>query len=124
MSSTLPNSMPIVDFFETSVRIATPVRSLTITFDHPVRDVLVTREAIIVRIEPPAGTILNENIFGLSLEGERLWTIGKLPHVYEDSPYTGLSKRADGSVWASNWDGASCRVGTKSGAILEVVAGK
>jgi hypothetical protein len=120
MTSTLPN----VDFFDSSVRITTPVRSLSVVFDHPVREVLVTSESIIARVEPPAGTVLNENIYGLSLDGERLWTIGQLPHVYEDSPYTGLVRRADGSVWASNWDGASCRIGPKSGAILEVVAGK
>jgi hypothetical protein len=124
MSSTSPNALPAVDFFDTTVRITTPVRSLSVVFDHPVREVLVTAESIIARVEPPAGTVLNENIYGLSLEGDRLWTIGQLPHVYDDSPYTGLSRRIDGSVWASNWDGACCRLGTKSGAILEVVAGK
>jgi hypothetical protein len=116
--------LPTVDFFDNSVRVKLLSRSLTIVFEHPVRDVLVDRDHIIVRVEPPPGTVLNENVFGLSFEGQRTWTIEKIRHVYDDSPFTGLSRHSDGSVWASNWDGASCRLDPKSGAVLEVVAGK
>jgi hypothetical protein len=113
-----------VAYFDTSVRVTNQSRSITVVFEHPVRQVLLTDEAIIVRVEPRPGTILNENVFGLGHNGERLWTIGQLPHVYDDSPYTNISIQNDGAVWASNWDGANCRIGTKSGAILEVIAGK
>jgi hypothetical protein len=98
MNSAVPLPQPSVECFETSVRVTSAQRSLTVVFDYPVREVLVSDESIIVRVEPPPGTILNQNVFGLTLEGERLWTIGQLPHVYEDSPYTGLSKRPDGAI--------------------------
>jgi hypothetical protein len=115
---------PGVDFFDTSVRVNNQGRSLTVVFDHPIRQALVIDEVIIVRVEPSPGIVLNENVFGLGREGERLWTIGQLPHVYDDSPYTNISIHADNTVWASNWDGVSCRISPKSGSILEIVAGK
>ena len=115
---------PSVVFFDTSVHVTDRGRSITVVFDHPVRQALVTDEAIIVRLESSPGVILNKNVFGLGRDGERLWTIAHLPHVYDDSPYTNVSIHTDGTVWASNWDGASCRIGTKSGAILEVISGK
>ncbi len=114
-----------VEAFGSSVRLTDPRQvSVTVTFDHPVREVLSSNDVFIVRTEPPPGTVSNENVFGLSSEGDRLWQISQTARVYPDSPYTKISIEPDGSLWAHNWDGGSCRLNPLTGSILEMRAGK
>lgn len=113
-----------VDVFGSSLRITRHGLPVTVVLDHPVREVLAVDEVLVVRVEPQPGMTLNENVFGLSSSGTRLWQIAKAAHVYADSPYTKVSRGADGAIWAHNWDGASCRIDPRNGTILEVRIGK
>jgi hypothetical protein len=110
--------------FEKSIRIDAAGRSQTVVLDEAINQTLVVGDVIIVRLEPQPGKVLNENVIGIGQDGKLMWRIQATPHVYDDSPYTNVTVMSDGSIWASNWDGASHRVDHYSGAVLETRLGK
>lgn len=72
---------------------------------------------IVVRVHPKGINFLNENVFGISYEGEILWQIEKVDHVDKDSPYTGLSKK-DELLTAYNWDGFDYLIDPNTGKVI------
>ena len=88
-----------------------------IIFDFPIRQLLKFNHCFIVRLEPDIGHIYNENVFGISNEGKILWQIEPLPHVYEDSPYTGLGQIGD-LAQLFNWDGTDLVIEPYTGRII------
>lgn len=88
-----------------------------VEFIWPITDVIKFNDVLVVRVEPESGVIYNENVFGVSVTGEIIWSIEKRNHVYEDSPYTAINKKND-TVKFSNWDGEDLVVDPHTGQIL------
>jgi hypothetical protein len=89
-----------------------------VTFNFPIRQVVSFRDCYIVRIEPDIGQVDNENIFGVSSEGNILWQIEPMLHVYKDSPYTGVSQEGD-LAKLCNWDGTDLIIAPYTGKIIK-----
>lgn len=89
-----------------------------ILFAFPIRQIIQFPNCFVVRLEPDVGQIYNENVFGVSNEGKMLWQIESMPHVYEDSPYTGLGQDGD-LAKLSNWDGTDLLIEPYTGKILK-----
>ena len=84
----------------------------------PIAQIIAFDESIVVRVEAPLGTkSQNENVFGISWDGEELWQVPHDTYVYEDSPFTNLSYEA-GMVKLTNWDGTNLLLDPTSGKII------
>lgn len=94
-----------------------------VPFKWPVADVVAFDDVLVVRIEPDPGTCVNENVFGVGIDGQVVWTIEKRKHVYDDSPYTSIIAK-DGKVKLFNWDGDELLVEPKNGDVISVGYGK
>jgi hypothetical protein len=92
-------------------------------FDWPVVQVLEVSNVLIVRTDPKSGSCDNRNVFGVALDGSILWQIIPQEHIYDDSPYTGVTTVDDG-VKLSNWDGTDLVVEAATGNILSQSQGK
>ena len=92
-------------------------------FAHRIAQVECFGTVAVVRLDVPPGTRYNENIFGVSSEAHLLWQVKKEPRVYEDSPYTNLSRKGELAV-ASNWDGCTVVLEPQSGSVVEKSYGK
>jgi len=93
-------------------------REIEISFEFPIRQAVLFEEKLLVRIEPEVRKICNENVFCVSLEGKILWQIAPTPHIYVDSPYTGIGK--DGKyAKLYNWDGTDLIVNPSTGEIIK-----
>lgn len=90
-----------------------------IIFDFPIRQVIKFSNCFVVRLEPDIGSIYNENVFGISNEGKKLWQIEPLSHIYEDSPYTGLGQIGD-LAQLCNWDGTDLIIEPYTGRIISI----
>lgn len=89
-----------------------------ISFAYPIRQVIKFNDCLVVRLESDIGQIYNENVFGISNEGKVLWQIEPMPHVYNDSPYTGLGQEGN-SAKLSNWDGTDLIIEPYTGRIIK-----
>ncbi len=94
-----------------------------IQFEWPVVETVMAGDTFVVRIDPMPGTCDNENVFGISQDGCIVWQVGKRRHIYNDSPYTGLTI-VDGKLVLSNWDGTDLVVDPPSGRVLSESQGK
>lgn len=88
-----------------------------LAFPHPVAEAHEFPNVIVVRLAVPPGQRFNENVFGIGYDGAVAWQIPQLPHVYGDSPYTGLGEE-DGMAVASNWDGLDVLLNPASGEVV------
>lgn len=88
-----------------------------VEFEDRVAQRIDTDDVIIVRTEPASGSINNENVYGLALDGSFLWRIQRLSTIYSDSPYTNIARKPDG-FHAQNWDGTDTRFDIVTGALL------
>lgn len=77
----------------------------SISFRWPIAQVIEAHGVFVVRTEPPPGSCDDENIFGVAGDARVRWQVPRVPHVYEDSPYTGMTVGDDGLIRAHNWDG-------------------
>lgn len=96
---------------------------ITIPFQHNIAELLVFPEVIIVRLDIPYRVLFNENVYGISHEGNLLWQIPKIDHVYQDSPYTGM-KIMNNELILCNWDGLDVTIDPITGNILKTSYGK
>ena len=85
-----------------------------IEFDLPIEKVVSCGTGLAILLSVPTGKIENENVFGVSAGGDVIWQIEKIPHVYEDSPYTNIFIQ-DEALLAINWDGDEVRINYKNG---------
>jgi hypothetical protein len=89
-----------------------------IDLPHPVIEVIECGEMIVVRVDPPAGTIFNRNVFAFTKHGELLWQIEESPHGTEkDKPYVAILRAQDGNLIAANWIGIDYLVNLANGNI-------
>lgn len=89
-----------------------------ITFGYPIGETLDFQDVIVIRLELPLGVVFNENVFGLSCDGEILWQISKQKHIGEDSPYTQLSYQ-NGKAGLYNWDASLYIVEPNTGEVIK-----
>lgn len=90
----------------------------SISFPHPVGEVIGVDEFLIVRLEPPVGTIFNRNVFAVTKDGRPVWQIVESPHGTElDKPYVGIHRDRDGGLVAANWNGVDYLVDVATGGI-------
>lgn len=89
----------------------------TATFPLPVAQALSFDDVAVARLDVPHGQIFNENVYGLSRDGQIIWQVPARTHVYEDSPYVNLA-RTGGRVILTNWDGMELTLDPATGQIL------
>lgn len=85
-----------------------------IALPFPIKAAIPANGILVVLLDIPPRTIENENVFGMQADGTIAWQIERLPHVYEDSPYTSIAT-ANGEVTAFNWDGDQVTLETATG---------
>lgn len=90
----------------------------SVSFRYRIDEILYFENFCMVMIEPGIGQTLNENIYGVSIDGDILWQIAPIPHAYARSSYTGMGKVGD-KVKLSNWDGTDLIINPATGDILE-----
>ena len=93
------------------------------SFDHPICEVIDFPDVVVVMLNVSPAQICNENVFGVSYDGDKLWQIEKKSHVYKNSSYTGLFKKGE-NVVLSNWDGLELTVSPITGKVLSERYGK
>jgi hypothetical protein len=75
-------------------------------------------DLIIVKVESPAGTIFNRNVFGLSKNGESRWQIQESEHgTQKDKPYIDIFINSDETLITANWNGVNYLVDPDNGKI-------
>lgn len=94
-----------------------------IEFKYDIGEALPCSSVIVVMLSVPLKAMFNENVYGVSFEGNILWQVPKKKHVYADSPYTGLGYQGD-RVVLNNWDGLELVMNPITGEILEEGYGK
>lgn len=77
-----------------------------VKFDLPVSKAVACGGNAIVLLEIPSGSILNENVLGVSPDGQILWQVSPRTYVYDDSPYTDVQCQGT-RVKLVNWDGVN-----------------
>lgn len=97
--------------------------NIQIIFDYPIVQTIDFESIAVIRLEIPANSNYNENVFGVSVDGQLLWQIEKVAHVYTNSPYVNLSKH-DSLVVAINWDGLWLWLEPATGKIVKSLNGK
>lgn len=93
------------------------------SFDYPVASVVEFDDFVVVLLDVPPDQSHNENVYGVSREGNVLWQVPPRKHVYANSPYTYAERKGD-SVFLSNWDGLELTVDAATGVILSESYGK
>lgn len=85
---------------------------------YPIVETVLYGDLLIVRLEPPVGTIFNRNVFALTSDGHTKWQIEESPHgTVAEKPYVRISFDSTGSLVASNWIGIDYCVDPKDGRI-------
>lgn len=93
------------------------VHGRRISTPFPVLQYVVDKNAVIVLLRAPAGTIYNRNIHAYSTQGQLLWTIPETPHGgTKDQPYVGIEATSAGLV-ARNWNGVEYVIDLQTGSI-------
>ena len=85
-----------------------------VSFEFDIKKIISFENFIAVLLEIPPGTIFNENVFGVSLNGEIIWQIEKLFPDTEDSPHTNIKSSVNG-LEAYNWSGVKVGVHLRTG---------
>ncbi len=89
-------------------------------FEWPIDKILEINGILIVLIMPESTATYNQNVFGVSQNGELLWQIETQKTPYENSPYTGLNLK-DGKLSLYNWGGFLLFVEPGTGKVLNRV---
>lgn len=85
---------------------------------YAVDEILECGNSLVIRVEPPVGSIFNRNVFAVTSQGDVLWQIAESPHgTQADKPYVGIAHDKDGGLVAANWNGVDYSVDMRCGAI-------
>jgi hypothetical protein len=94
------------------------VQGKVLFLPHPVTEAKTYLDLIIVKVESPAGTIFNRNVFGLCKNGEIRWQIQESEHgTQKDKPYIEIRINPDQTLIAANWNGVNYLVDPDNGKI-------
>jgi len=94
-----------------------------VRFRYAIRDTLEIEGVIIVRLDVPVNRKLNENVYALDSQGDLLWQVKPVRHVYQRSPYVGIEKAGE-FARLFNWDGNVYDVNPKTGDVISSYWGK
>jgi hypothetical protein len=89
-----------------------------VSFKFKIKSIVIYDDIIVVLLDVPSGTILNENVFGVSLSGAVVWQIESAFPADEDSPYVAIEK-SDKALNAFNWSGMRMRLIVATGKIVQ-----
>ena len=64
-----------------------------LSFDYPIAQTENAGEIIVIRLDVPRGSKYNENVFGVSSQGELLWQVQEKKYTESDSPYVDIRVR-------------------------------
>ena len=103
-------------------RIEFDARS-TLRFKYPIAELIEFDDVIVVRLEIPARAKYNENVFGISENGDLLWQVPSLPRLAKNAPYIGIGRDGD-FARLNNWDGMVYWLAPKSGTVVKEIFGK
>lgn len=116
-SAKMKTHQPEILFSENKVTLKIQDSEKIVTFSYAIGAIEKFDNRFVVMIDPPANTIFNENIYGVSYDGKILWQVEKIAHVDQDSPYTGIGKE-NNFLSAYNWDGHDYCIDLNTGKIL------
>jgi hypothetical protein len=94
-----------------------------VSFKYPVYKAIGFDDVVVVMLLIQSGGRFNENVFGVSREGELIWQVPEKGHVYESSPYTNIGRDGD-KVLLANFDGLQLTVDPPTGKILDERRGR
>jgi hypothetical protein len=95
----------------------------TATFNYPIKEIVETEDAIVVRLDVPINRQLNENVYAIDHKGRLLWQIAPFERLLKNSAYVGIS-RVDNLVRAFNFDGLVYDLEPKTGEVVGKYFGK
>jgi hypothetical protein len=88
-----------------------------VKLDLPITKAIACASSVVVLLEVPTGSVLNENVMALDTNGQFLWQVLPRTYVYDDSPYTDI--RCEGTVVKlTNWDGVNLFVDPTTGQVI------
>ena len=90
----------------------------TARFSFPVGDAIEFGDVVVVRLEPPRGTIFNENVYGLGPNGHVIWQIQSVYSPTWDGAWGGL-ENVSGEAVLSNSEAKVLHVDPRTGIILK-----
>jgi hypothetical protein len=90
----------------------------TVTFPFPVGGAIEFGDVVVVRLEPPRGTIFNENVYGLGRDGHVIWQIKSVYPPTWDGAWGGL-ENVRGEAVLSNSESKVLHVDPRTGFILK-----
>jgi len=95
----------------------------SLKFKYNIAQIIELENVVVVRLDVPSKEKHNENIYCISKKGKMIWQIDRLDHVYDDSPYTGMSIK-DGDLTIYNWDGLEVVIEPETGRIMNKKYGR
>lgn len=94
-----------------------------VSFKYPIAHVVLANEVFVVLLKAQSKEIFNENVYGVSQEGEILWQVQKSPSLNNDL-YVGVSttpsmqKHGEKFIRLNRWDGVAVEIRPETGEIL------
>lgn len=88
------------------------------SFIFDIKDFIVLDERIVVLINSPTKSLFNENIFCIDKNGQLIWQVEKVVHIYEDSPYDKIVNCNNESIEAWNCDSCNYLINIQNGKII------
>lgn len=116
VSATVESQMAILKSIE-GHRI-TMESGVRVKFPFPVAQAIEFDDVIVVRVQPPRGTIFNQNVYGIDPNGQVAWQIQALFSDTEDVAWGGL-ENWNGQPVLSNWQSKIAYLDPKTGAVLK-----
>ena len=95
-----------------------------VKFKYPISKVANTNDILVVMLSVPFDKIFNENIFGVSYFGEKLWQISKVESTVKNNPYVeihitpSMQKHGEKFVKVIKFDGMVYEIRPETGQIM------
>ena len=83
---------------------------VTISFQFVVKKVLSVGDVVVVLLDVPADRSMPENVFGLALDGTRLWEVQLAPKNWRRPYYCYVDMETNGAGWVRLWNFAGYAV--------------
>jgi hypothetical protein len=104
----------IISFEKNSLTILKGNEKKITYFQTPIEGIEQFDQVLVVMIYPEGENFLNENIFGVSYDGEILWQIKPIKHSDKRSPYVGIFRKGN-YVKIYNWNGKNFIIDPNTG---------
>lgn len=92
-----------------------------VALQHPVRDSRVAGGVLVAVLEVPPGSVMTENVFGISEGGCLLWQVQPCPANSGDPAfrYTGILRLENTTVWIDNLSQVASAVDIRVGVVFD-----